>query len=94
MRLYLLAICSSEEKDHKDTYHISGEHNFTAAEMLVEVGACERAGVVLMNDLFSILRCELLELFGKLGARGEDRCAIGRVVHDVDNLSVPVAVLS
>jgi hypothetical protein len=82
-----------KEKDYRQTYHVSGEHNLAAAEVLVQVGACERAGVVLVDNLLSVLWRKLIELFGELGARSEDRCAIGSVVHDMDNLSVAIAVL-
>lgn len=61
--------------------------------MLVEVGARKRAGVVLVDNLFSILGREFLELFGELGARSENRCAVGSVVHDVNDLSISIAVL-
>jgi hypothetical protein len=61
--------------------------------MLVEVGAGERARVVLVDNLLSVLWRKLIKLFGELGAGSEDGCAIGSVVNDVDNLSVAFTVL-
>lgn len=82
-----------EEGRHIKTYHVSGQDDLATTEVLVEIGASKRARVVLVDNLLSVLGCELVELFGELGAGCEDGCAIGCVVNNVDNLSIALAVL-
>ena len=49
--------------------------------------------MIFSDHLLSVLRGELFKLLGQLGVRGENRCSVGRLVHDVHNFSTGVSVL-